>query len=155
MHLLSESDTYASVGQYQEQLSVVIFVVDFRFKKTRNKKKCLLFSQNKHTHKHTVNMCQGVLGVVAWRSLDRYSAISVNEKQTHSPDTFGTKYFFPIHTTPITSVAALPVLMEQEAVTLDVTDLLVISGVYLCWSSDWAAETCHALIFLACQGKQS
>lgn len=68
---------------------------------------------------------------------------------------FGTKYFFPIHMTPITSVAALPVLMEQEAVTLDVIDLLVISSVYLCWSSDWAAETCHALIFLACQGKQS
>ena len=65
-----------------------------------------------------------------------------------------TLYISAIHVTPKTSVAASPVLKEHEAMTLDVTDLLVTSGINPCWPSDWAARMCHALI-LECQKKQS
>ena len=45
--------------------------------------------------------------------------------------------------------------MEQEATTLSATALLVISTTDACWPSYWAAQICHALICLECQGKQS
>lgn len=57
-----------------------------------------------------------------------------------SLDTLERKSLSPIHATPITSVAALPVLMEREAVTPDGPDLLVTASVDSCWPSDWAAE---------------
>ena len=93
---------------------------------------------------------RGAVGVAGWWRLERYPAISVRSRLILSLDTC-----LKQNTTLITLVTALPVLMEQEAMTLDATDFLVISAIDACWPSYWAAQICHALICLQCQGKQS